>query len=141
MGGAAGHRSAGAHDAVRAVDPEREVRDVHGAAAPAVVAGLATEQLCEHAPGLSALGEDVSMPSVGAGDDVGVAQCRAHPDRDRLLAGVLVHRAHDLAGLDERGGMGLEAPQALHAPVPLERIARLGHLPLSRQGFRIVAVT
>ena len=79
---AAGHGSAGPHDAVRSVDAEIEVRDVHGAAASAVVAALPAEQLREHPVRGAALGENMAVPAVGARNHVVRAKGGADPDRD-----------------------------------------------------------
>ena len=88
----------GADDAVGAQDAQLRPGDVHGAALALAVAGGLAVQLGHHAAHLAALGDDVAVAAVGAGDVVVVVEGGAHADRHRLLAQVQVHEAGQLAG-------------------------------------------
>lgn len=84
-GRARGDGEAGADDAVGAEDSHGQVGDVHRSAAAAAAAVGAAEQFGEHLAHVGAFGQDVSVASVGGGDDVVGAQGCAGADRDRFL--------------------------------------------------------
>ena len=118
----AGDRQPAADDAVGAQHPHREVGDVHGAALALAVAVGAAEQLGHHAPDVGALGDAVAVAAVGAGDAIARRQVRAHPDRDRLLAHVGMHRAVDLAGHPQLDGPLVELPDQDHRAQHLDQL-------------------
>ena len=106
------------------ISPCCEVDHVHRARAPAAHAGLAAEQLGHQRLGVDAQGQRVAVPAVGPGHPVSVGEHAAHADRARLLAGVQVRRAVDLALLKQRLDRVLEAADERHALVELQ--AQLG---------------
>ena len=116
-------RHGGADDAVGAQDVALQVGDVHRAAEPAAVAGLAPHQLGHHAVGAGALGDAVAMAAVVARDVVVLAQMRAGADRDRLLADVAVRGALDRARLELLDHPLLEAADAHHVGVDALELA------------------
>jgi hypothetical protein len=58
--------------------------------------------LGHHGPHVSAFGQKVTMPTVVAGDPVGVAQVLAHTDPYGFLSAVKVHAGNQLARLEVR---------------------------------------
>ena len=90
---------AAADDTVRADDAAAEVGNVHRAAAAFADAVLAAEDLGDQELGIAALGEEVTVPAMRAGDPVAIGEMRADADGDRLLADIQVHRAGQLAGM------------------------------------------
>ena len=121
MENAAPHRNRrpGTDDAVGAEHAEVHVRDVHAAAlAPAIARGPA-EEFREHAVEFAALGDQVTVATVGAGDPVVVGKVGHDAGGYRLLANVQVQRAGNLAGFPHSAGFGLEHAYAHHAPVDI----------------------
>ena len=106
--------------------PSSGASDVHRAALALVVAGRLAVQLGHHQPHLAALGDDVAVAAVGAGDVVVVVQRGAHPDRHGLLPQVEVHEAGQLAG----------GEQVLH---PVLEVADLEH-PLQHEHQFVVVI-
>ena len=96
--GAADERRAGADDAVRAEHPLRQVGDVHRAALAAAKPVLAAENLVHHAVDVAALGDAMAVAAMRGGDGVAVVEMHADADARRLLAGVKMHEAGDVAG-------------------------------------------
>jgi hypothetical protein len=110
-----------------------QVGDVHRAAlAPAVARRLA-EELGVHVAEVAALGDEVAVAAVGAGDLVLGGEVRHHTRRHRLLADVEVEGAGDLARLHQLARLLLEDADAHHAPVQIEqRLARRFHTVILR---------
>jgi hypothetical protein len=114
-------RRATAHDAVGAEHAEVHVRDVHAAALALAVAGRLAEQFGEHAVEGAALGDQMAVAAVRAGDPVLVRQMHHDAGCDGFLAHVQVQGARDLAVLHELAGGFLEQADAHHAPVHVEQ--------------------
>jgi hypothetical protein len=89
------HGHAARHDAVGAQVAGRHVGHVHGAAAPAAVAGLLAHKLGHHQRRLGAFGDAMAMPAVGAQDVIVRPQCGTGAHRGAFLADRKVHRAMD----------------------------------------------
>ena len=106
-----------ADDAVGAEHAEVHVGDVHAAAlAPAVARG-APEQFGVHAIERAALGDQMAMAPVGAGDPVLVRQVHHHPGRHGFLTHVKVQGTRYLAGFAHPARLRLERPDAHHPSV------------------------
>ena len=86
-------RQAAADDAVGAEIALGRLGDVHRAAAPLAIAGLAAEKFGEHRLQLGALGDAMAVAAMGRGDAIGVAERHADADRRRLLPDRQMHRA------------------------------------------------
>ena len=95
---AADQRRAGADDAVRAEHALRQVGDVHGAALAAAEPVLAPENLVHHAVDVAALGDAMAVAAMRRGDGVAVVEMHADADARRLLAGIEMHEAGNVAG-------------------------------------------
>src|SRR3981081_604756 len=89
-------------------DPLGGTRDVHRPALPAAQAGPLREQLGHHAIDVRALRQAVTVSAVRRCDVVVLAQCRANPDRDRLLTERRVDEARDLPVAVQLADPGLE---------------------------------
>ena len=121
--------NAAADDAVRAEHALLDVGDVHRAALALADAGLPAHQLGRHAGDVDALGDAVAVAAVGAGDEVRVAEVRAHADRDRLLTGVEVDEARDLTVGELPHGRLLEGADQHHPLVHVEHASRRSARP------------
>ena len=97
-----------------------EIDHVHRAGAAAVDAGRAAEQLGEQRLRARARGRAVAVAAVGAGDAIAGSERAREADRDRLLPGVEVRRAVDLAAQEERLDEVLDAADHAHPPVEVE---------------------
>ena len=97
---------------------------MHGAALGAAAPGGAAEELGHHALHRRALRKTVAVAAMGAEHVVVVAQMRAHPDRDRLLAAVGVQGALDRPEAGLAKSLFLEQSDAPH--VGVELAAELG---------------
>ena len=86
--GPRGHVETGSHDSVHAHDALGHVGDVHGAAVAFVVAGLLKEDLGGHLVQVAALGDQVTVAAMGAGDVVVLVQRADDADGHRLLADI-----------------------------------------------------
>ncbi len=82
---AGGDPQPAADDAVGAQDAQADIRDVHLAAFAAAITGHLAHHFCHHRVHLPALGDDVPVAAVGAGDGVIRAQRRAHTHRGGFL--------------------------------------------------------
>ncbi len=127
-------RRTAADDAVRAEHAELHVGDVHAAALAFAVAGRAAEQLGEHAVELAALGDEVTVAAVRAGDLVVARQVHHHAGGDRLLPDIEVQGTRNLAGFHQLSGLFFEDADADHAAVDIEqdfvvRLFRQNRLP------------
>ena len=107
-------------DAVRAEHAEREVRDVHRAAAAAAHAGGLPVELGHQPVEADALGDRVAVPAVGRRDVVVATQRGADTGGDGLLADVDVDEAGQLAGEEELLHALLEQADPHHRPVQVE---------------------
>ena len=113
-------RRTGADDAVGAEHAKVHVGDVHAAAlAPAVARG-ASEQLGEHAVELAALGDQMAVAPVRAGDPVLVGQVHHDSGRHGFLADIEVEGAGNLARLGHPARLGLERSDAHHPSVDVQ---------------------
>jgi hypothetical protein len=119
---AADQRRAAADDAVGTHHALGEVGDVHGAALAPAQALLAAEDLEHHAELVAALGDAVAVAAVRAGDVVAVVQVHAKPHPGRLLAGVEVDEARDVARRELLVDGVLELPDHPHAAVGLQQV-------------------
>src|SRR5262249_5067235 len=115
---ARGQRDVAADDGVPAQESELGIEEVHRAAlAPGASGGLAQE--LGHRPcGAHAARERMTMVAIGRDDIIALAQYADRPDRDGLLAAVLVKEASDLPLLIEHLGPLLEAANQHHLPQP-----------------------
>ncbi|GIU86514.1 MAG: hypothetical protein KatS3mg009_1029 [Acidimicrobiia bacterium] len=125
--GTDGDRQACGDDPVRAEDADPGIRDVHRAAAAAVGAVGAREQLGEHRERVESLGEAVPVPAVRRRDHVGRAQRPARADGGRLLADGQVHEAGHLACAVAGCDPLLEPAHDQHPPVHLEEVGAGEH--------------
>ena len=71
---------------------------------------------------VAALGDAVAVAAMGAGDGVAVVEMHADADARRLLAGVEMHEARDVAGRELVVDGVLELPDRPHPAVSLEQI-------------------
>ena len=117
IGRPAGHRRPGPDNAIGAKNPEVKVGDMHRAAASLVITALLAEQFRQHARRITALGQDMAMAAMGAGDHVVRPERRTNPDGHRLLAGIFVHGADDLARPRQIGRGLLEPAQQPHPAI------------------------
>ena len=121
-GGAHGDRQTRGHDAVRTEDPDPGVCDVHGATATAVRPLVLAHQLGEHPGRIQALGEAVSVSTVGRRDHIGRAQRPAGADRSRLLPDGEMHESRHLAVPIQVGNPLFEAANHQHAALHLNEV-------------------
>ena len=117
QGGAQRRGDRAADDPVAADQAVLEVDHVHRAGAAAADAGGAPEHLGDQRLGIGALGQRVPVAAVGAGGVVVGLKRHADPDRHRLLPGVQMGRAVDLAAQEQPVHRGLELPDQEHARV------------------------
>ena len=110
-----------ADDAVAAEDVQLEVGDVHRAAEAPAVAGAAPEQLRHHRVQVAALGDHVAVAAVVADDVVVPLQDAGDADGDRLLPHAAVRCAEDRALLEKVGRALLEAADAEHLAVEVDK--------------------
>ena len=133
QGCAAGQGGAGPKDAVGPHHPDVELGDVHGAALAFAAPALAPVDLLHHPPGVDALGDAVAVAPVGGGDPVGWAEVHHDPGAGRLLAGVEVDEAGDVAPGEVDVEPFLELADGPHRPVgreqavPVERELVVSH--------------
>ena len=150
--GAGSEVVARADDAIRAHDPFRHVGDVHRAAVALVVPGLAEEDLGRHLVEISALGDQVPVAAVRAGDVVVLVQHGHDAGGNRFLAHVGMERAVEVvfASQEEILHGGFPPAALVHALIHQEdllfRQARDevgrgagGRNPLGRQELQRVA--
>jgi len=88
-----GHGYAACHDSIRAHDSEIEVGHVQRPALAGAVADFARGQFGHHVAHIAALGDQVTVAAVGAGDEVILVERGARADCARLLADVRVNEA------------------------------------------------
>ncbi len=69
----------------------------------------------------AALGDQMAVPAMGAGDPVLVAQMNHDAASHRLLSDVEVQSTRNLAVLHELAGGFLEQPDAHHAAVQVQK--------------------
>ena len=117
-----GDRQAAADNAVGAEIAAVRVGDVHRAAAPAAIAGLAAEKLGEHPLHLGALGDAMAVAAMCGGDVVAVGKRRADADGGGLLADRQVHRAVALAPDVAVLRRLLEAADQVHFPASVAEL-------------------
>ena len=113
----AGDALSSSDDAVGAEDALVPVGDVHRAALALAVAGVSAEELRHHEVEVAALGDDVAVAAVGAGDVVIIPQALAHRRGDRLLAQIQMGEAVDLALCEQPRGCRLESADAAHTEI------------------------
>ena len=71
---------------------------MHRAALAAADPVLLAVDLEHHALGIDALGDAVAVAAMGRGDGVPVVEMHAHADAGRLLTGIEMDEARDVAG-------------------------------------------
>ena len=129
---ARGEAEAAADDAVGAQHAEREVGDVHRAAAAGAGAGRLAVELGHHRADADALGDGVAVAAVGRGDQVARFERGAAAGRHRFLAdigmGEAGHLAREVVGEDAL----LEEPDAHHRPVHRDQLVARGDIGLFR---------
>ena len=124
---AGGDRQAGADDAVGTQDADAEVGDVHRPAFAFAVAGLLAENLSHHRLKLAALGDQVSVTAVRAGDVVSVGERCAHTCRRGFLTNRHMHEAGHFALFEQVAQTFLKLADRLHGTVHLEQCV-LAHI-------------
>ena len=112
---------AAGHDAVGAQDAQVEVGHVQRAALAAAVAGGARGQLGHHVLRVAALGDQVAVPAVRAGDHVVRLQRGARADRGGLLAHAGMDEAGDQPGAPFVDGAQLELAHQEHLAVEVKK--------------------
>ncbi len=123
-GTAGGDADPAAHDPVGAQDAQRDVRDVHLAALAAAVAGDAAHHFGHHGFHPPALGDDMAVAAVRAGDGVILAQGGAYAHRGGFLSVGQVRQAgHQAPAVNVENGF-LEGPDGEHLAVHLEQRLR-----------------
>ena len=96
---------------------------MHRAALAAAQAVLAAEDLVHHRPRVAALGDAVAVAAVGAGDAVASCEVHAEADAGRLLAGVEMDEARDVAGRELLVHPLLELADRAHLVVGVQQLA------------------
>ena len=109
-------------DAVGAQHAQVQVGDVHRAALAVAVARRAAQELGVHALGVAALGDEVAVAAMGAGDVVVLGEEGADAHADRLLAGVEMGDAGDLGVAHQFGHPLLELADGDHGLVHLDEV-------------------
>ena len=94
---------------------------MHRAALAAAQALLAAEDLGHHPVRVAPLGDAVAVAAMGGGDVVLVVQMQADADRGRLLAGIEMDEAGDVACRELLVDGVLERADGPHLPVRLEQ--------------------
>jgi hypothetical protein len=90
---------------------------MHRASLPLAIAGLFAEQLGHGEVGSAALGDEVAVSAVGAGDVIILPQRGAGPGRDGLLANVEMHKTGYVPGRKLPGNPLLESADENHGAV------------------------
>ena len=90
---------------------------MHGAALAAAEPVLAPENLVHHAVDVAALGDAMAVAAMRGGDGVAVVEMHADADARRLLAGIKMHEAGDVAGRELLVHPLLEFADQPHAAV------------------------
>src|SRR5919197_279516 len=113
-GRARGDRDARADDAIGPQDAQLQVGDMHRPALPLAVARLLAVELRHHAVEAGALGDDIAMAAMRAGDIIVGAEMGAHPRRHRLLADRDMQKTGEPPLLKQLHDPLLERPDADH---------------------------
>ena len=100
VGRTADQADATADDAIGAQDPPAQICNVHGATHPLAHTRYLGMDLGHHGPHVTAFGQKVTMPTVVAGDPVGVAQVLAYTHAYGFLSAVKVHASNQLTCLE-----------------------------------------
>ncbi len=95
---------------------------MHRPAFALAVAGGSPIQLGKHIPDLAAFGQHISVPAVGAGDIVVLAQRGAGTHRHGLLALRQVQEPGHLAGFKALLRRVLEPANQAHAPIHAQQL-------------------
>jgi hypothetical protein len=82
--------------------------------------------LGHHGPHVTAFGQKVTMPTVVAGDPVGVAQVLAHTHTDCFLSAVKVHACNQLARLEVRAQALFNTADQQHSLIHGQAFGRAG---------------
>ena len=119
--GAHGDGRPAADNAVGAEHPDFQVGDMHAAALALAVAVNAPEQLREHPVELAALGDEVAVATMRAGDLVFVRQVRHDADGDRFFADIEVKSAGNETVFRHSARLVFEMADSHHAPMDVEQ--------------------
>ena len=122
VGGADRDRQAGSDDAVRAENADRRSGDVHRPTPASAGARLLAHQLGQHPTRVESLGEHVTVPAMGRGDDVIGPGVEQRADGAGLLTDRRVHEAGDLPVLVEHGDALLHPADDGHPEVGVEQL-------------------
>ena len=107
----------GTHDTVGTQNALVGVGDVHGAALALAVAGFLAKQLRHHELQVAALGYDMTMTAMGAGDIIVIPQAGAHTGGDSFFAKVQMNKSGDLAISKQALCLALKFADADHPQV------------------------
>src|SRR5262249_4167097 len=96
------------------------IGNVHGAAFAATIAGFFAEQFGEHFVERSALGDAMTMTSVGACDVIILPQCLANTDSHRFFPDIKMRQARHLRAEIKLIDLFFEQPDFQHLAVEVE---------------------
>src|SRR5579864_420190 len=123
------------HNGIRAEIAGRGIGNMHRTTLPAAVSRLLAQQLGKHAVGRGALGQAMSMTTMGAGDAILQAQCLAHSDSNGFFADVQMRQPRHQRTRVEIVDLLFKQTNAHHLAVHVEPLfgsdAR-GHIGLTR---------
>ena len=118
---AAGQRRAAADDAIGAEHSFRKVGDVHRTALAAADARVLAENFRHHPMHVASLGDAVPVAAMRRGDMVGLGEMHAHAHRRRLLPGIEMGVARNVAARHLGADAILEDANGPHCAVRLQQ--------------------